>query len=55
MFLTIRDLVANEVRNEYGSPISAQEKEQEETIILRRLRRHVAQQASGLPGKALYF
>lgn len=55
VFLTIRDLVANEVRNEYGKPISATEKEQEEQIILRRLRRHVATQASGLPAKAQYF
>ena len=55
VFLTLRDLMANEVRGEYGKPISASEKEQEEMIILRRLRRHVATQASGLPGQALYF
>jgi len=55
VFLIIRDLVANEVRGEYGSPLSASEKESEETVILRRLRRHVSTQASGHPTKALYF
>lgn len=55
VFLTIRDLVANEVRNEYGKPISSSDKEAEETVILRRLRRHVSAQASGRPVKAVYF
>ena len=55
VFLIIRDLVANEVRGEYGQPMSATEKEAEETIILRRLRRHVSTQASGHPIKAVYF
>lgn len=55
VFLIIRDLMANEIRGEYGKPTSAADKEAEETIILRRLRRHVATQATGLPGTALYF
>lgn len=55
VFLTVRDLVANEVRGAFGLPISAAEKEAEETIILRRLRRHLGAQASGLPGVADYF
>ena len=55
VFLIIRDLVANEVRGAYGRPISAAEKEQEEIIILRKLRRHLSVQATGLPGTAVYF
>ena len=55
VFLIIRDLMANEVRGEYGRPISAAEKETEELVILRRLRRHVATQASGAPTKAVFF
>ena len=55
MFLTVRDLVANEVRGAFGMPISAAEKEQEEQIIMRRLKRHLSVQATGLPGTAVYF
>ena len=55
VFLIIRDLVANEVRGAYGRPLSAAEKEQEELIILRKLRRHLSTQATGLPGTAVYF
>lgn len=55
VFLTIRDLVVNEVRGAYGSPLSAAEKEQQETIILRKLRRHVQTQASKKPVRAEYF
>ena len=55
VFLTVRDLVANEVRGAFGMPISAAEKEQEEQIIMRRLKRHLSVQATGLPGTAVYF
>lgn len=55
VFLTIRDLVANEVRGAYGKPLSAAEKEAEEVVILRRLRRHIQSQATGRPGVAQYF
>jgi hypothetical protein len=55
VFLTVRDLVANEVRGAFGLPISAAEKEQEEQIILRRLRRHVSTQGSRKPVAVEYM
>ena len=55
VYLTVRDLVANEVKGAFGMPMSVQDKEAEEIVILRRLRRHIAQPATGLPGKATYF
>ncbi len=55
VFLIVRDLVANEVRGAFGLPISAADKEAEETIILRRLRRHVQTQSSNRPVGVDYF
>lgn len=55
IFMTVRDLVANEVRGAFGMPMSVADKEAEEIVILRRLRRHITQPATGLPGKATYF
>jgi len=54
-FLTVRDLVANEVSGAFGQPKTAADKEAEEIVILRRLRRHLHAPATGLPGKATYF
>lgn len=55
VFLTIRDLVALEVQGAYGQPIDAASKEQLETVILRRLRKHVQVQRSNKPVRAEYF
>lgn len=55
VFLILRDLVALEVQSDFGQPISAADKEAEETIILRRLNRHIQVLASGKPVEALYF
>ena len=55
VFLTIRDLVALEVQGAYGQPILPSDKEAQEQIILRRLRRHVQVQASGNSARANYF
>lgn len=55
VFLIVRDLVINEIRGAYGKPLSASDKEAEETIILRRLRRHVQTQASNRPVTVDYF
>ena len=55
VFLTCRDLVVNEIRGAYGRPMTAAEKEAEEAVILRRLRRHVGVQASKKPARADYF
>lgn len=55
MFLTVRDLVALEVQGTFGQPIAPAEKEAQEQIILRRLRRHVQVQGSQNSAKANYF
>ena len=55
VFLIIRDLVALEVQGNFGQPIDAATKEQLETVILRRLRKHVQVQRSNKPVRAEYF
>jgi hypothetical protein len=55
VFLTLRDLVINEVSGAFGSPIAPADKDAQETIILRRLRRHVAIKPTGLATEAVYF
>lgn len=55
VFLILVDLIANECRDSFGQPISNTDKDAEETVILRRLRKHVQVQASGKPVEALYF
>lgn len=55
VFLVLRDLIALEVRGAFGMPLPAQQKEDEETLILRRLRRHVAVQSSGRATKASFM
>lgn len=41
IFLIIRDLVANEVRETFGEPMSQGQMMSEEEVIIRRLRRHI--------------
>lgn len=55
IFAAVRDLIVNEVKEAYGEPMSASEKEQEETILLRPIRRHVNRPASGHETQADYF
>ena len=55
VFLIMRDLVALEVRSAFDQPINASEKEAEEMIILKRLRRHTSVKSSGLPVRAVYY
>lgn len=55
LFRIIVELIANEVRDEFGQPQSPEDKEQRETILLKPLRRHMSKQSSGLPVKANYF
>lgn len=55
IYLILRDLIALEVRGDFGQPISALEREAEETVILKRLRRHNGRAATGLPVVAEYF
>lgn len=55
VFMAMRDLVWNEVRTAFGMPIEADQKEAAETTIMRKIRRHVSTQPSGLPTPACYF
>ena len=55
IFLTVRDLTINEVRGAFGEPMSAADKEGQEIIILRQLRRHTQVRASGHAAQADYF
>jgi hypothetical protein len=55
VFLIVRDLLCNEIRGAFGLPIKAQDKEAEEAVILRRLRRHVQTPTSQLPAESEYF
>lgn len=55
VFLILVDLVALESQSGFGQPISASEKEAEEMVILKRLRRHVQVQGSGKPTQALFY
>jgi hypothetical protein len=47
VFLTLRDLIALHCRAAFGEQMSAQQVEAEETIIMRRLRKHIGVQSSG--------
>lgn len=55
IFLTIRDLVINECSGAFGQPTPPETKDARETIILKRLRRHVARDKSGTPNRAEFF
>lgn len=55
IFLAVRDLIANEARGTYGEPMSPTAKEQEEIVILRRIRRHMHLRSSNLPTRAKYY
>ena len=47
LFLTLRDLIANEVKGAFGFVQSAEEKESADVVIMRRLRRQVATKTGG--------
>jgi len=55
IFSAVRDLIVNEVREAYGDAMSATEKEKEEIILLRPIRRHISRQATGHEAQADYF
>ena len=54
-FLTVRDLITNEVKSAYGHQQTVAQKDMDEAIILKALRRHVAVRDSGHPVRAEYF
>lgn len=55
LFRIMVDLIANEVRDEFGQAQAPEEKQSREITLLRPLRRHMSQQTSGLPVRALYY
>jgi hypothetical protein len=55
VFLALRDLIINEVREPFGEPMSPEDKEARETIILKQLKRHMRREATGNPVYADYF
>lgn len=55
IFLSVRDLIINEVRGAFGEPMTAEQKEMQEIIILRQFRRHTQRRASGHVTAADYF
>jgi hypothetical protein len=46
VFLTLRDLMMNEVCGAFGDPITAEVKRQRETIIMQTLKKHMGREAS---------
>jgi hypothetical protein len=55
VFDPICDLVWLMVSTAFGQSIAADKKDASATLIMRRIRRHVATQGSGLPTRACYF
>lgn len=55
IFLAVRDLVANELRGTYGEVWPIQQKEADEIVILKRIRRHVHMRSSNLPVRAKFY
>lgn len=55
IFLPIKDVIVNEVRGVFGEPVPPEEKILKEDILMRRIRRHIARNATGLPTRAEYF
>lgn len=55
VFGILVDLISNDVAASFGQPQSIPDKMQVEEIILKKLRRHVARSASGLPTVTEYF
>ena len=55
VFQTLVELVWNEVSPAFGVPNPVEEKVQRETLLLKRLRRHVGRRKSGFQTKAVYY
>jgi hypothetical protein len=55
VFAIMCDLMENECASGYGEPMDVPTKEQNEIIILKRLRRHVSKAQSGVRTPAEYF
>lgn len=55
VFLIMRDLMMNEVRGAFGEPMTPEEKEGREIVILKALRRHISRPKSGHAIVGEYF
>lgn len=55
VFIILRDLVALDVQNAFGQALTAADRDELETIIMKRLRRHVGLAATGEPVVSEYF
>lgn len=55
IFSAVRDLIVNEVKEAYGDAMTAAEKETEEMVLLRPIRRHVNRPSSGHNTVSDYF
>ncbi|MCB0133565.1 MAG: hypothetical protein KDD75_00455 [Caldilineaceae bacterium] len=55
VFQTLVELVWNEVSPAFGVPNPVEQKYQRETLLLKRLRRHVGRRTSGFQTKAVYY
>lgn len=55
VFDTLSALVWNEVSNAFGVRVTPEDRMQRETILLRRLRRHMGRAKSGFQTKAVYY
>lgn len=55
VYLILRDLIINEVKGAFGEPMEPQEKDANEIVILKRLRKHVSAPQSGDATRSEYF
>lgn len=55
VFDTMKDLVWNRVANAFGRAQSPEDQFSRETLLMKRLRRHMARKPSGYPIKADYY
>jgi hypothetical protein len=55
VFDTLSALVWNEVSNAFGVRVTPEDRVQRETILLRRLRRHMGRSKSGFQTKAVFY
>ena len=55
VFQTVAELIWNEVSPAFGVPNPVEQKLQRETMLLKRLRRHMGRRTSGFQTKAVYY
>ena len=55
LFITLKDLVINEVRGAFGETQNPEDKEARDKVILQKVRRHMRKHSSALPVTADHF